>query len=167
MANRSYLYAIKGDKTVGISEYNYDIPIAYKVLLSQNTKRVKSKIYKNPFKIALQGDFTKGVERLNAFLDELKSKGYFRKDELERAIENTKAFFQRNSGYDYFYLDCSEIYEMDSKSLYLSNRKTCKQISNIDNEIELFYKETKATSERKIQTIGIEEWSNVLYYGNL
>ena len=52
MANRSYLYAIKGDKTVGISEYNYDIPIAYKVLLSQNTKRVKSKINKNPFKIA-------------------------------------------------------------------------------------------------------------------
>lgn len=165
MANRAYLYAIKGNKIIGISEYNYEIPIAYKVLLSQNTKKVKSKIYKTPFKIALQGDFTKGVERLNAFMEELKRKDYFKENELEKEIEATKVFFQENSDYDYFYLDCTEIYEMESGSLYLNNRKTWKQILNINNEIEKFYNEIEASKEKTIEEIGIQEWSNVLFYG--
>ena len=53
MANRAYLYGIKGKKASGISEYNYEIPISYKILLSQNTKRVKSKIFRSPFKILI------------------------------------------------------------------------------------------------------------------
>lgn len=84
MANRAYLYGIKGKKVSGISEYNYDIPISYKILLSQNTKRVKSKIFRSPFKIALQRNFEKGVEKLNEFLEELMKKGYFEENELEK-----------------------------------------------------------------------------------
>lgn len=60
MANRAYLYAKKGNEVAAISEYNYDIPIAYKILVSCNTKRVRSTIFKTPFKIALRGDLILG-----------------------------------------------------------------------------------------------------------
>lgn len=75
MANRAYLYAKKDEAFVAISEYNYDIPIAYKILVSCKTKRVRSSIFGSPFKIALRGNFEEGVERLYAFLEELKQKG--------------------------------------------------------------------------------------------
>ena len=191
MANRAYLYGIKGKKVSGISEYNYDIPISYKILLSQNTKRVKSKIFRSPFKIALQGDFEKGVEKLNEFLEELMKKGYFDENELEKEIENTKAFFGKNTNFQYFYLDCSEIYEMESKSRPLSNKRMSKQILNINHEIERFYQEMDAMKKeyddmngkmtqlqketggnkkleelknRMMGMIGIQEWTNYLYY---
>lgn len=45
MANRAYLYAKKGSEVTGISEYNYDIPISHKILVSGNIKLVKSKIF--------------------------------------------------------------------------------------------------------------------------
>lgn len=77
MANRAYLYAIKGKNTIGISEYNYDIPITYKILLGQKTKRVKSKIFRSLFKTALRSDFKKGLDQLYVFLDDLQKKGYF------------------------------------------------------------------------------------------
>ena len=72
MANRACLYAQSNGKMIGISEYKYGAPIAYMILLSKNTKMVKSKVFKSPFKLAIQGDYQEGVSRLYAFLDELK-----------------------------------------------------------------------------------------------
>ena len=37
MANRAYLYAQKGEELLGIAEYNYDIPIAFKIFGSIST----------------------------------------------------------------------------------------------------------------------------------
>lgn len=176
MANRAYLYGMEGKQVTGISEYNYDVPIAYKILLSQNTKMVKSRIFTNPFKIALQGNFEKGVERLYSFLEELKTKGYFEENELEEAIADTKAFLRENSNCEYFYLDCGEIYDMSATPLYLSNVKMFQKIKNVDKEIKLFYKEMDEMKkeyevkkqgqikEDMMNKIGIREWSEYLFY---
>ena len=176
MANRAYLYGVTGKRVTGISEYNYDVPIAYKILLSQNTKMVKSKIFTSIFKTALQGDLKKGVERLYTFFEELKTKGYFEENELEEVIAESKAFLQKNSQCDTFYLDCSEIYDMENKPLYLSNRSMYKKIKNIDKELSLFYnemdemkkeydvKKQEVIKEKMMNKIGIREWSEFLYY---
>ena len=167
MANRAYLYAKKGNEVTGISEYNYDIPISHKILVSGNIKLVKSKIFRSPFKIALQGDLKKGVEKLYTFLEDLKSKEYFDKSVLNEYIEETKAFLDKNSGYQHFHLECGEIFDTN---IYIKNRKLYKEISNIDNVIEDFYKimdEMKKEGdkqEKMINILGIREWSEYLYY---
>ncbi len=51
MANRAYLYAKKDKAFVAISEYNYDIPIAYKILVSCKTKRVRQVYSGAPLKL--------------------------------------------------------------------------------------------------------------------
>lgn len=191
MANRAYLYAKKGTEMIAISEYSYEIPIAYKILVSQNTKRAKSKVFKSPFKIALRGDFEKGAERLYAFLDELKKKGYFEENELKEKIKETKSFLEKHNDCDYFHLEGAEIYAYDSRSYFLSNEKMRKKILHIDNEIRNFYQEMDEIKKRydkkykkmsegeqnsegskKLQkikdemmnSIGIQEWSDYLYY---
>lgn len=191
MANRAYLYAQKGNEMIAISEYSYEIPIAYKILISQNTKRVRSKIFKSPFKIALRGDFQKGVEKLYAFLEELKKKDYFKENELEEKIKETKIFLEKHNGCDYFYLEGAEIYSYDSKPCFLSNLEMKGKISHIDKEIKDFYQqmdemkkrydktykkisnnEKNANDAQKLQKIkdemmnyiGIQEWSDYLYY---
>ncbi len=184
MANRAYLYAQKGEELLGIAEYNYDIPIAFRLLLSAKTKRVRSRILKSPFKIALQGDFEKGVERLYAFLDELKNKKYFEEDELEKEINATKAFLEKKEGCKYFQLEATEIYEMDSIFWQWNNWKMKKRISKINKEIADFYEQLdelkreydklcnkgedseqlNKIKEDMIRRIGIREWSENLFY---
>lgn len=169
MANRAYLYAKKGNKVTGISEYNYDIPISHKILVSQNVKTVRSKIFRSPFKIAIQGDFKKGIEKLYTFLEELKSKEYFGENVLNEYIEETKAFLEENNDYEHFHLECGELF---GYNMYFKNRKLFKEIWNIDKVIEEFYNiidemkkgGNKDKEERMINLLGIREWSEYLYY---
>lgn len=78
MANRSYLYStnvIPGsidkvdDRTmIGIAEWDYEIPIVCKLLLSGNPKTCSSSLWANPEEIALIGDYATGVKKLEEFL---------------------------------------------------------------------------------------------------
>ena len=164
MANRAYLYAKKGKELTAISEYNYDIPIAYKILVSCNTKRVRSGIFRTPFKIALQGDFEPGVERLYAFLEELKQRGLFPETELDEKIKETKTFLEKHRGSKFFLLEGAEVYEYDGPAL-IGNLKMRRQISRIEKQIEIFYQELEQTKlDERINMIGIQEWADCLYY---
>src|SRR6218665_2111035 len=81
MANRSYLYAsnvvpgpdvkAQAHTVAGISEWNYDIPIVYKLLLSSNPRPCRSFICNTPHDIAMVGGYAPGVERLTAFLNRI------------------------------------------------------------------------------------------------
>lgn len=165
MANRAYLYAKKGKEFVAISEYNYDIPIAYKILVSCKTRRVRSGIFRSPFKIALRGEFDRGVERLYAFLEGLKQRGLLPEKELDERIEETKAFLGKHSGCSFFWLEGAEIYEYDCHAL-IGNLKMRRQISRIENEIEKFYQELAGMKqEERMSMLGIREWADCLYYG--
>lgn len=188
MANRVYLYAHNGNKMMGIAEYKYGTPIAYMILLSKNTKMVKSKIFKQPFKIALQGDYEEGVARLYAFLDELKSKGYFDEKEIDEKISSTKAFLEEHKG-TYFHLEAAETYENFPP---IGNKKMLKKITDIEKAIADFYQSMDAMQneydslyarmseeerntesgaeklqkikDRMMWYIGIQEWADDLYY---
>jgi len=81
MANRSYLYSCditpdEQDKTHlnGIAEWNYDIPIVFKLLLSGGPKICRSSIWSLDKKIALVGDYDEGVNKLELFFQQIRRK---------------------------------------------------------------------------------------------
>ncbi|MGE8224916.1 MAG: hypothetical protein ACN6RK_03925 [Stenotrophomonas sp.] len=81
MANRSYLYAGNGlghdggspehRRITGISEWNYDIPLIYKILMSGNPRIVQSSIWVDAGNIAITSNYDLGVARLSQFLDRI------------------------------------------------------------------------------------------------
>lgn len=136
MANRSYLYAIDydrtkgerktGEKIYGLSESSYSIPISYKILVSQEPKISHSInwFYEHP--IAIQGNFEKGEQKLIDFLELIKRKGVFDKEELENKITETKKFLDKNKLKNII-LECGEIYELGNGELEDQNNELFKQ----------------------------------------
>lgn len=214
MANRSYLYSISFDKTtedrqendkiVDLSEYSYNIPISYKILVSQDTKLSHSIIWDYEKPIAIQGNFQKGKQKLFLFLEKLKNENIFDSEELEKYITDTKTFIEDNE-LENVILECGEIYEMNDEDLEIQNQQLFDEIYNINNTIDNLLNELKSTklslekmyvereklsnpsffskifSSNKSRTeeldknieitknnmwwsLGIDYWSNILYY---
>jgi hypothetical protein len=74
MANRAYLYSCAVDPAVdadtplrGIAEFAYDIPMIFRLLLSEQTRKIPSRIWED--RIALVGTWDGAVERTLAVLD--------------------------------------------------------------------------------------------------
>lgn len=201
MANRSYLYSIDFDSTIekrsddkkiiGLSEWAYMIPLAYKILVSQNSKLSESIIFGYDKPIAIIGDFHKGREKLFLFLDELLKTDLLDKQELEAQINATKEYlYDTKNENKYIILECGEIYDMDSEALEEQNKKLYEnEIIKIDEAIKTFITEiqTPKTTEdektrlailarrhnmsvdqiintEKLDLLGIGYWSDVLYY---
>lgn len=104
MANRSYLYAIDFDrrqkerdnkKIFGLSECNYTIPLAYKTLVSQDSKISHSINWDYEYPIAIQGDFEKGKQKLMIFLDQLSKSELFDSSELRKKQKQRNLFWTR------------------------------------------------------------------------
>lgn len=145
MANRSYLYAISNnvgeeDKIIhGISECGYDIPLSYKILVSQDSKIVESIIWDENSAIAIQGDFNKGRQKLYDFLNRLTEYGIFEKSELAQQIAKTKEFLDSaEKASDIFHLENGELYDMNNEDLEAQNKAFFEnEILKIDNTIEV------------------------------
>ena len=81
MANRSYLYNLDfnrldrpktpEDSVLSVSEYAYEIPLSYKILLSNNTLNTKSILWGYEHPITISGNANKGKDSLFQFLDRL------------------------------------------------------------------------------------------------
>ena len=173
MANRSYLYSTGQDKVLGISERDYDIPLTYKILVSQDAKIARSIIWDDSGPIAVQGDFVKGRQRLYDFLDALIKEDIFNESELAGHIANAKTFLDSpdNAG-AFFHLENGEIYEMadEDEELEAQNRAFFEnEILKIDDTIEAALaglRESKKNNDLKgmWELLGIGYWSNTLYY---
>ena len=140
MANRSYLYSIEKEKlSKGLSECNYFIPLAFEILVSADTKMVKSKLFDSDENICLQGNLKEGVQKLNKFIDELYKTRIINIPKLQDQINQTKNFFNTLDG-EFIYLDACEVYAMDvDESEFLQkNRKEFENIKNIDKEISKY-----------------------------
>jgi hypothetical protein len=195
MANRSYLYssnfvpsleANAGDRRItGISEWSYDIPIAFKVLLSGNPRKCRSSIWEVPEEIAIVGDYNLGLDRLLCFLDRMPLPEVAPlKDESRRFLED-----EANKN-PYFVLECGEIFEMEDSPLAEQNDRLLAEILKIEPVIESslasllpnrpstpkargFFSrvlgrnppaaQQKVTTDA-VQSLGLGNWSNVLYF---
>ena len=191
VANRSYLYTTnhlpespEWEKTKdlhSISEWNYDIPVAFKLLLAGNPVAVKSSIWETSEKIAIAGDFQSGLAALNEYLAKLPS-------QAETLVSDTKAFLSETSNErKYFILECGEIFDMEEGSLEAKNLALVEEIKSIGSDIqamvvpepviiedakrELFDKllDRKQESPKvdplaPFYGLGLGNWSNILYF---
>lgn len=149
MANRSYLYSIDFDitqqkraeqnKVLSISEWNYDIPISYKILLSVNTQKCHSLIWNYEHPIALTGDYEAGKNKLYEFLQQLYDLNLYDHEELHESIKLTKEFLDREDRKQkYFFLECGEIYDMEDTPLEEQNDDLLEAILGIEGGINEF-----------------------------
>ena len=155
MANRSYLYNIdfntferpKTDEDIilSVSEYAYEIPLVYKILVSIIPASTKSILWDYEHPIAISGDAANGRWRLFRFLDRLKGMDLYDMSFLTEEIEKTKQFFTDSKfKSNYFQLECGELYEMSDKPLEKQNQNLLKEMVEIDKTIDAFVKKVKA-----------------------
>ena len=186
MANRSYLYScdyvpegIEQKKALtGISEWNYDIPLVFKLLASGSPKLCKSSIWDMDEKIAIVSSYEEGVANLVSFLDKIDS------DMTKSLAEEAKAFLrnEKNSS-KYFVLECGEIFDMSGEDIFSQNEALLKDLKNIDQVVaqvidalapkqksffQRIFSRTDKASEinptEVVSSLGLGNWSNILYY---
>ncbi|MGP1682322.1 MAG: DUF7822 domain-containing protein [Giesbergeria sp.] len=196
MANRSYLYSTNiipgpsakadGRKLIGISEWNYDIPIVFKLLLSGNARACTSSIWNTPEEIALTGDYASGVKNLEAFLSMITLPS------AQSLIAEALEFLKKpENESQYFVLECGEIYEMSDAPLSEQNLTLLRQVQNLQPEIDAalqslmtspvespkpvgflskFLGRTPEPPKRAhdpmqpVYALGLGNWSNILYF---
>ncbi|GHU10393.1 hypothetical protein FACS1894185_1750 [Betaproteobacteria bacterium] len=196
MANRSYLYSTNaipgptakanGRKLIGISEWNYDIPIVFKLLLSGNPKTCLSSIWETPEEIALLGDYASGVKVLEGFLSKVTLPS------AQALIAEAIKFLNKPENLNqYFVLECGEIFAMEDTPLLEQNLELFEQVKNLQPEVDaalqsllpppveppkpvgFFSKLLGRTPEppkpaqvpiESIYALGLGNWSNILYF---
>ncbi|WP_424002123.1 hypothetical protein [Maribacter sp. IgM3_T14_3] len=158
MANRSYLYNLDfnrldrpktpEDSVLSVSEYAYEIPLSYKVLLSNDTLNSKSILWGYEHPITISGNANKGKDSLFQFLDRLQTLNLFEPEYLNSEIEKTKQFFSDNKfELNYFFLEGGELYEMGNEPFEEQNLEVFNEVTQIETTIENFIK--KVTSINK------------------
>ena len=112
MTSRCYLYSLDalpredGMNAVGLSEFETEIPLVYKILVSCNPRATKSIIFESEENIAVTADFEGGVRALESFAQNAGGD--------KTAVLKIIAFLKdtRNAR-KYIHLECGEIFEMD------------------------------------------------------
>ena len=161
MANRSYLYASdlvparnldrSRRRMIGISEWNYDIPVAYKLLMWSRAQTCISSIWKFDGDIAIASDYESGVRRLLAYLDRIPAS--LIGADRDEAREFLVAEANRRK---YFVLECGEIFTLVGDDLVEQNRQLLEEIKSFDPQLP--------RSEGEIDRLGLGNWSNILYF---
>ena len=191
MANRSYLYTTdhlpespewnEKRNLHSIAEWNYDIPLAFKLLLTGNPLAVKSSIWEIPEKIAIAGEFQSGLNALEEYLARLPC-------EAESLVKEAREFLSKPSNErKYFILECGEIFDMEEGSLEERNLSLLEEINGLRNYIseidvpeahildvpkqglidKLFSRKQEQPKSDPLEPfygIGLGNWSNVLYF---
>jgi hypothetical protein len=194
MANRSYLYSTNlvpgldvnegARRIVGIAEWNWDIPIVFKLLLSGDPKKCSSLIWGVSDEIALVGDYGVGVANMLRFLERVSHPTIATlKGEAEKFLAG------ENNKNRYFQLECCEIFEMGSESLAEQNDRLLAEIKDLGPLMEKaiaeldarMYEETHPpgffarlfgarTPVRKhdandlVYALGLGGWTNTLFF---
>jgi hypothetical protein len=155
MANRTYLYNIDfnrlkrlktpKDSVLSVSEYAYEIPLAYKILLSVDTLNNKSILWDYKTPISISEDANKGKQSLLKFLDKLKTLNLYEEDYLKSEIEKTILFFTQNEfKLKYFFFEGGELYEMGDEPFEKQNLKIFNEIKEIEKTINIYIEKVKS-----------------------
>lgn len=182
MANRSYLYVIneKGTGIGDVSEYPHDLPLFYKILLSEDTELVESYLFQTKDPIAYKGSFAKGMNTYYAFLEYLYTLPDVNKDLIKGYINETKTFFKnkRPGEWDKFLLEPGEYFDLLSDQFPIADQGRIVQmeIKGLAYDIDELLRNqpmdflSKASDKYWIQELQEDMsriapcWSEVCYY---
>lgn len=191
MANRSYIYGLKGDKHSSIGEYPYEIPYAFRILAAYDNEVVDSHLF-DKF-IGIRAGFQKGKEALYRLLDLLTATGEM-KDHAEfvSAVKKTKDFLDAIDA-EHILLENGEIYALytkdgnylDGEGLEKANQYACRDYQWIGEDLQnletyrLDPKKLFGTDDETLkdlygwliglrdkwqEELGLDAWSNILYF---
>jgi hypothetical protein len=175
MANRSYVYSAdtapkkgKAPKPIrSLSEFNWGIPLAHKILASGSPVRGPSIIWDQA--IGISADWSVGTSRLLGLFDALsKEKKVAKPKDLAVAIAETKkTFASKKFKGKLILLEAGEIFDMEGGSLEKRCDALITEIGKVAKEVDaaiagkgkLLSKLAKTWEE----DLGVE-WSDVLYF---
>lgn len=185
MANRSYLYSSNDlpDSAAwserkalhGIAEYRYDIPLAFKILLTGSPIACRSSIWETPENIALAGDYAAGLENLARYLARITDPA------AQPIIAESLGFLRAHQqARKHFILECGEIFDLTEGSLAEKNSQLLAEIQDMAAGIEGLPLPLPAPTKQgllsrlfKLQPpdplspyyeLGLGAWSKILYY---
>lgn len=179
MANRSYLYSVdkipspanKNISIKGLSEWNYAIPLSFLTLVSGNTQLCHSIIFESSEKVSLIGDYKEGLENVKKLFSLFRENDLEESQEFEKLVGKTLEFLDSEKHKQkYILLEQTELLMMDGDitqeeaAKALQDLRTIKQA--IDNSdfvgLNVFLGGNLKKQWREI--LGIDNWSDVLYY---
>lgn len=179
MANRTYLFACNqkptgkpspGRSIVGLSEWNYDIPLAYRILVSANPETCFSSIWTEPADpsvvpqhMAVVGESEAGLARLREVFRRITL------PEAQRVINESLEFLDRpDRKLGYYFLEPAELFAMDDdEEIPELNRQLCASLASLDQEIDQAVAAINAGGKEGLEVFrdfGFGNWSTVLYY---
>lgn len=187
MANRSYLYTtdhlpgspewMQRKDLRSIGEFRYDIPLAFRILLSGSPVAVRSSIWESPEPLAIAGDARIGVARLMAYLDRLPA-------QAAPLVAETRAFFaDPDNVRRHFVLECGEIFDLSPGDLAEKNEALLGEIAAITDDVAALELPQPMPEPSLVRrwlakalklppadpldawyAIGLGSWANILYY---
>ncbi|MGQ2998620.1 DUF7822 domain-containing protein [Variovorax sp.] len=182
MANRSYLYAsaalpdagARPSALRGISEYAYDVPLVFRLLVSCETRPCRSAIWDEPEPLALAGRCGPGIARVAAFLARIDHPAIspMREDALRFLAEHTRPD-------EWFVLEPAEVLSMGDAPVASEVEKLRQGLADLDAEIERtlaalaprpksFWQRLLPPAQQVVETpireLGLGHWSDTLYF---
>lgn len=139
MANKSYLYttddytATGADfKAKGLSEYEDGISYLYQLMVSYDTKSIKSKHADERIETAVVADFEKGKELVIEYLKMVRAIGLdYMEEGFEDFVDETIAFLNARTA-KYVLLENREIYALDDDEVPETLQREFLEITNDD-----------------------------------
>lgn len=167
MANRSYLYATdtiptKGqpNPSYGLAEYNWDIPVVFKLMMANEPRRTASAIWNHD--IGIIADRRGAVDRVEAFAA-LLIDGHPHADELKAQLEEMREVLRKTPPTKYLLLEVGEIVDLMDGELATNVEEV---ISGIADVVKLAAdpKTVAKWRKRKLDEMNLGYWSDVLYF---
>lgn len=180
LANRSYLYScniVPGTETgavarkrIGLSEWNWETPLVFRLLLSGNPRVCRSTIWDLEEEIAIVGDYAQGVEKLRAFLARITL------PEAQPLIAEALTFLEDEANRQaWIVLESGELYDMEDSDMAELNSEMLASIQDVDSEAEAMLTALQpgaqggpdsahASADAALAELGLGNWSNVLYF---
>ena len=185
MADRSYLYSSDNPPESlewsmkkalhGISEYRYDIPLAFKILLTGNPMACRSSIWETPDKIAITGNYSTGVENLAKYVGRISDPAALPLvDETFKFLNSSKRVRK------HFILECGEIFDLTKGPLSEKNSALLAEIQGLSATIDSFPIPKPVSTQRGMISklfglsapdplspyyeIGLGGWTDILYF---
>ena len=175
MANRSYLYSVNeipGTATTqtltvrGLSEYNYEIPLPFLLLLSGNTQRCFSIFSGEPERTCLAGDLEEGLKNLELFgslvlASDIDTSGTFPK----RLAETLEFLRDKKRAQNFFYLELTEIHAFDTADMLETNMEEyTDKIREIRQAVQSRKLTEMSLSSKDLDCFGADYWTEFLFY---
>lgn len=165
MANRTMIIAANrvpidlsdaGLKTIGLSEFAYDIPLIYRVLVSAKPRLCHSTIFESQDQLAIAGDAKAGLKKLVKIRKKLPKKA-----QNAQLIDDVIAFLSKaHHDYPYYVLEPAEVYSMSGDPLGPQMTSLLQDIKKLNmREVQ-----KAASGPQNYRDWATDCWTNVLYF---